>query len=89
MKPSAARGGLHRTRGGRVVHSRACTVQSPLPKVKWSIRNNINLQQSAVLLALNYFANNGRVFLENFYLKSKRSVAKAPAKARGLGDSGR
>ncbi|HSW49479.1 MAG TPA: M14 family zinc carboxypeptidase [Bryobacteraceae bacterium] len=49
----------------------------PLPKVKWSIRNNINLQQSAVLLALNYFAGNRRVFLENFYLKSKRSVAKA------------
>jgi hypothetical protein len=49
----------------------------PLAKVKWSIRNNINLQQSAVLLALSYFADNRRVFLENFYVKSKRSVAKA------------
>ncbi len=49
----------------------------PLAKVKWSIRNNINMQQSAVLLALNYFANNRRLFLENFYVKSKRSVAKA------------
>jgi len=36
-----------------------------------------NLQQSGVLLALNYFAQNRRVFLENFYLKSRRSVAKA------------
>jgi len=49
----------------------------PLPKVKWSIRNNINMQQSAILFAMNYTASNGKTFLENFYLKSKRSVAKA------------
>ncbi|MCC7153715.1 MAG: hypothetical protein IT161_04010 [Bryobacterales bacterium] len=49
----------------------------PLSKVKWSMRNNINLQQSALLLALNYTASNREVFLRNFYLKSKRSVAKA------------
>lgn len=49
----------------------------PLPRVKWSIRNNINLQQSGVLLAMTYTANNGAEFLRNFYLKSKRSVAKA------------
>ena len=49
----------------------------PLPRVNWSIRNNINMQQSALLLAMNYVANNKDKFLENFYLKSKRSVAKA------------
>jgi Zinc carboxypeptidase len=49
----------------------------PLPKVKWSIRNNINMQQSAILFAMNYTATNAKTFLENFYLKSKRSVAKA------------
>ncbi len=49
----------------------------PLPRVKWSIRNNINMQQSALLLAMNYVANNKDKFLNNFYLKSKRSVAKA------------
>lgn len=49
----------------------------PLQKLKWSLRNNVNLQQSALLLALNYVARNGPEFLENFYLKSKRSVAKA------------
>src|SRR5437588_1549134 len=48
----------------------------PLPKVKWSIRNNINMQQSAILLAMNYTADNRKTFLENFYLKSKRSVDK-------------
>lgn len=49
----------------------------PLPKVKWSIRNNVNLQQSGLLLAMTFLANNKARFLENFYLKSKRSVAKA------------
>lgn len=49
----------------------------PLAKVKWSLRNNINLQQSALLLALDYTASNREVFLRNFYLKGKRSVAKA------------
>ncbi|HEX3102704.1 MAG TPA: M14 family zinc carboxypeptidase, partial [Pyrinomonadaceae bacterium] len=49
----------------------------PLARVNWSIRNNINLQQSAILLAMNYASQNKEKFLSNFYLKSKRSVAKA------------
>ncbi|CAN5887482.1 M14 family zinc carboxypeptidase [soil metagenome] len=49
----------------------------PLPRVKWSLRNNVNLQQSGVLLAMNFVANNKDRFLKNFYLKSKRAVAKA------------
>lgn len=49
----------------------------PLPKVKWSMRNNVNMQQSALLLAMSYVANNKEKFLNNFYLKGKRSVAKA------------
>jgi hypothetical protein len=49
----------------------------PLPRVKWSLRNNVNLQQSAILLAMNHVSNNKDKFLGNFYLKSKRSVAKA------------
>ncbi len=49
----------------------------PLPKVKWSLRNNTNMQQSALLFAMNYTATNKKTFLENFYLKSKRSVLKA------------
>ena len=48
----------------------------PLKAVKWSIRNNINLQQSGALYALKHVADNSRKFLKNFYLKSKRSVAK-------------
>lgn len=49
----------------------------PLKAVKWSIRNNINLQQSGVLFALKHVAGNSRKYLKNFYLKSRRSVAKA------------
>src|SRR5262252_2120536 len=45
----------------------------PLAKVKWSMRNNVNLQESALLLAMNYVANNKDKYLDNFYLKSKRS----------------
>jgi len=49
----------------------------PLARVKWSLRNNINMQQSGILLAMNFVANNKDRFLQNFYLKSKRAVAKA------------
>src|SRR5690606_3603105 len=52
---------------------------TPLREVVWSIRNNVNLQQSALLIALGEVADNRREYLENFYLKSVRSVAKARA----------
>lgn len=48
----------------------------PLPRAKWSQRNNNNYQQTALLSTLNYFSNNTRLFLKNFYEKSKRSVLK-------------
>ena len=49
----------------------------PLPKVKWSARDNINMQESAILFGMNDVASNGQKFLTNFYLKSKRAVSKA------------
>lgn len=49
----------------------------PLPDVNWSLRNNVNLQQSGSLLALNYTARNRTEFLNNFYQKGQRSIAKA------------
>ncbi len=48
----------------------------PLPKAKWSQRNNNNYQETAILTSLQYFSNNSKLFLKNFYLKSKRSVLK-------------
>ncbi len=50
---------------------------TPLREVVWGIRNNVNLQQSAVLIAMHEVAANGDEFLRNFYRKSARSVAKA------------
>jgi hypothetical protein len=82
-------GRFYETFGGRGADSGMRTVPAaqtsrtwfrpnpPLPRVNWSIRNNINMQQSGILFAMNYTANNRKTFLENFYLKSKRSVDKA------------
>ena len=49
----------------------------PLRSALWSMRNNVNLQESGVLVGMNHVATLKDKFLENFYLKSKRSVAKA------------
>jgi hypothetical protein len=49
----------------------------PLPTVRWSLRNNVNYQQSGLLLALSDMADRRQHFLEQFYLLGKRSIAKA------------
>jgi hypothetical protein len=51
----------------------------PLSETVWSLRNNVNYQQSAILIAMNHVGRNAKRFMENFYLKSKRSVQKATA----------
>jgi hypothetical protein len=48
----------------------------PLPRAKWSQRNNNNYEQTAILISLDYFNKNSKLFLKNFYLKSKRSIEK-------------
>ncbi len=51
--------------------------QNPaLPIAKWSQRNNNNYTETGLLTALSYFSGNTRLFLKNFYLKSRRSVEK-------------
>jgi hypothetical protein len=52
----------------------------PLNGVRWCIRNNINYQQSALLIALNYMARNGHRYLDQFYRKSVRAVERGRAK---------
>ncbi|HEU4714304.1 MAG TPA: M14 family zinc carboxypeptidase [Pyrinomonadaceae bacterium] len=49
----------------------------PFPRVNWSMRNNVNMQQSGILFAMNLIARDRERFLNNFYLKSKRAIAKA------------
>ncbi len=46
----------------------------PLDGIRWCIRNNINYQESGVLLALNYVGEHAGQFLENFWIKSRRAV---------------
>jgi hypothetical protein len=48
----------------------------PLPKALWSQRDNNNYEQTGLLTSLHYFNENKRLFLKNFYLKAKRSIAK-------------
>jgi hypothetical protein len=67
---------MERTVGGQTARS-WFRPNPPLPRVKWSLRNNTNLQQSGILFGMNFVAENKDRFLRNFYLKSKRSVAKA------------
>src|SRR5499427_6780564 len=48
----------------------------PFPKTLWSQRNNNNYEQTGLLVSLHFFAENAKMFLHNFYLKSKRSILK-------------
>ena len=48
----------------------------PLPKVLWSQRDNNNYEETGLLTALSYFSANAKLFLRNFYLKSKRPIEK-------------
>jgi len=48
----------------------------PLPVVTWSQRDNNNYEQSALLTTISYFSHNTHHFLENYYLKSKKSIQK-------------
>lgn len=82
-------GRFYETFGGRGADTSVLTVPAedttrtwfrpnpPLPKVNWSIRDNVNLQQSALLVGLSYMAQRPEQFLSRFYEMSRRSVAKA------------
>jgi hypothetical protein len=51
----------------------------PLPVVEWSQRDNNNYEETALLSTISYFSQNTQHFLEDFYLKSKRSIEKPDA----------
>jgi hypothetical protein len=48
----------------------------PLPEINWGPRNNTNIQQSALLIALNHVAKNKETYLENYWIKNKNAVKK-------------
>ena len=51
----------------------------PLPTIKWGPRNNVNIQESALLFSLSHVAKNRDTYVENYWLKNKRSVEKGKA----------
>jgi hypothetical protein len=53
----------------------------PLSSIKWGPRNNVNMQQSALLLAMSYVARHRDTFLENYWLKNKRAVQRGKTQA--------
>ncbi|MHB1313333.1 MAG: M14 family zinc carboxypeptidase [Gemmatimonadaceae bacterium] len=48
----------------------------PLATINWGPRNNTNIQESAILFSLSHVAKNREMYLENYWLKNKRSVDK-------------
>ncbi len=46
----------------------------PLPSIKWGPRNNTNIQESALLLAMHQVAGNRELYLENYYAKNRRAI---------------
>ena len=48
----------------------------PLPSIKWGPRNNTNIQESALLLAINKVGKDRELYLENYWMKAKRSIDK-------------
>jgi hypothetical protein len=55
----------------------------PVPPegVQWSGRSNINMQQSALLIALNTVAKSHELILENYWVKNKMMVEKGKTQA--------
>ena len=48
----------------------------PLARINWGPRNNTNIQESAILFSLQHMARNRELYLENYWLKNKRAVAR-------------
>ncbi len=46
----------------------------PLPSVDWGPRNNTNIQESALLFALDRVAKDHELYLENYWVKSQHAV---------------
>ena len=48
----------------------------PLPSIKWGPRNNTNIQESALMIAIHKVGVDRELYLENYYAKSKRAIEK-------------
>ena len=65
-----------------VQQSREWYRPNPTPSdMQWGPRNNVNMQESALLIALNTVAKNKETFLENYYLKNKHTIERGKTQA--------
>jgi hypothetical protein len=46
----------------------------PLPSIDWGPRNNTNIQESALLFALNRVATDREMYLENYWIKNRQAI---------------
>jgi Zinc carboxypeptidase len=53
----------------------------PLSSIKWGPRNNTNIQESTLLLALHKVAEDRTLYLEDYWMKNKRAVDKGLTQA--------
>ncbi|OFW10897.1 MAG: hypothetical protein A3H96_20835 [Acidobacteria bacterium RIFCSPLOWO2_02_FULL_67_36] len=75
-------GGAQNRALGALNQSREWYRQNPTPNdIQWGPRANVNMQQSAILIAMNHVAKNKDTFLENYYLKNKHTVERGQTKA--------
>ena len=51
------------------------------PDMQWGPRANVNMQESAILIAMNHVAKNKDTFLENYWLKNKHTVERGKTQA--------
>ena len=72
-----------RGRGTGAGQSREWYRPFPVPPggVQWSGRENINMQESAILFAINAVAKNRELFLENYYIKNKMMIEQGKTRA--------
>ena len=53
----------------------------PVPGVRWCFRNNINYQQTGVLLGMKYLTDHKETFLDNFVAKAERLIKRGKTEA--------
>ncbi len=61
-------------RGGNATSREWFRPNPALPEINWGPRNNVNIQQSGLLLSVNHVARNRETYLENYWVKNRNAV---------------
>jgi len=63
-------------RGGNATSREWYRPNPALPEINWGPRNNVNIQQSGLLLSVNHVARNRETYLENYWVKNRNAVTR-------------